>query len=351
MPNLVVSSDVDAMLQSVSNAQIRSNIDAASASQVSTNSNNIASVGVQVDGKADLSGATFTGDVNFVNAANLHVRSDTYTNSSAGSPTTGVLKISNDWLQDGQHIKVAGVNALSFEANERHLYDRSGNEIFNFTDVSNVELDGSRVTIGSNSTSILNVNSQATFNTNVTFDAGASFEAGNSVEFQCPVAFQEDIQAKNIKCFGTTTGTAQPINFSSNEHRFKDFDGNPDSLMVIEKLDGFTGARVGINRDTDDSPGNQLQAALHVVAGRNVNDADDFDLGLRVGKGGAHFEKFIRIGHYSDDDRDDIEHLSLGQVIYNIEHDEFQAYMTNGTAGNPGSGRQWKAFQMTSIST
>ena len=391
MPNLVVSSDVDAMLQSANKAAILSNIGAGSSTQVATNTSNIATNsasisnlqdGQQQNGEAIATkaptvspvftgGADFNGGANFHDTvdfeeganvefndesvfnknislndgANLHVRSDTATNIDAGSSTTGLFKIGNDWVQNGHTIKAGDELAAAFDSVERLLYDISGNEVINFTTADNLKLNAD-VTIGVNSTNNIDVKGQATFHTNVNFDSGASFEAG-TVEFQgSPVVFHEDIQAKNIKCFGTATNTAQPITFSSNEHRFKDYDGSPDDLMVIEKVDGFTGARIGINRDKEDSPSNSLQAALHVVAGRNVNDADDFDLGLRVDQGGAFFDKYIRIGDYTDDERNDIDDVFLGQVIYNSDQNEFQAYMKDGSGG-----REWKAFQMTSIST
>ena len=370
MPNLVVSSDVDAMLQSANNAAILSNIGAGSASQVSTNTTNITNKADKdapsFTGQATFNGAVefrdtlnfdegavaefndeavFNGNVSFQDGANLHLRSDASTNTNAGSSTTGLFKIGNDWVQNGHTIKAGDELAAAFDSVERLLYDISGNEVINFTTADDLKLNAD-VTIGVNSTNNITIKGAPTFHTSVTFDSGASFEAG-TVEFQgSPVEFHEDIKAKNIKCFGTATNTAQPITFSSNEHRFKDYDGSPDDLMVIEKVDGFTGARIGINRDKENSPSNSLMAALHVVAGRNVNDTDDFDLGLRVDQGGAYFDKYIKIGTYDDDGRNDIDDLFLGQVIYNSEHNEFQAYMKDGSGG-----KEWKAFQMTSVST
>lgn len=140
-----------------------------------------------------------------------------------------------------------------------------------------------------------------------------------------------------IQCVGTTTGTAEPINYDSNEHRFRDYDANPTDLLVIEKIDGYTGARVGINKD----PSSSNAVALHVVAGKNASTNAE-DLGLKV-VGGAFFEDFIRVGHYTDETRDAITNPTNGTIIYNSEHHEYQGYV--------GGGSGWKKFTMGNVST
>ncbi len=149
------------------------------------------------------------------------------------------------------------------------------------------------------------------------------------------------IITNEIQCEGTTAGTAQPINYDSNEHRFRDFDANPTNLLVIEKINGYTGARVGINKE----PSSSNAVALHIVAGKNTS-TNEKDLGLKVTGGGAFLEKFLRIGHYTDSERDAITNPTNGTVIYNETHHEFQGYIGGG-GGNAG----WKKFTMSNVST
>tara|TARA_R110002049_G_scaffold253500_2_gene428849 strand:- start:4673 stop:5494 length:822 start_codon:yes stop_codon:yes gene_type:complete len=127
-----------------------------------------------------------------------------------------------------------------------------------------------------------------------------------------------------IQCLGTTTGTAQPINYDAKEHRFRDYDESPTDLMVIRKIDGSTGARIGINRDTADS-------TLHIVAG---NTGGVQDTALKV-VGGAFFENYVRIGHYATVDLPSSP--NNGTVVYNTTLNKFQGFLG-------GSG--WKSFQM-----
>ena len=146
------------------------------------------------------------------------------------------------------------------------------------------------------------------------------------------------IITNEIQCEGTTTSSAQPINYDAKEHRFRDFDDSPTNLMVIEKIDGYTGARVGINKD----PSASNAVALHVVAGKNASTNVE-DLALKV-IGGAHFDDFIRVGHYTDSTRTaSFPSPTNGTIIYNQQHHEFQGYVGGGTG--------WQKFNMGSIST
>jgi len=151
------------------------------------------------------------------------------------------------------------------------------------------------------------------------------------------------ITTREIQCEGTLPagGDAEPIFYDAKEHRFRDFDANPNTLMIIEKIAGYTGARVGINKD----PSSSSAVALHVVAGKN-SSTNVKDLGLKVTGGGAFFEKFIRIGHYTDTERDAIDNPTNGTVIYNETHHEFQGYIGGG-----GGAGGWKKFQLTDVSS
>lgn len=223
MSNIKVSSDVDTMLRSATNAQIRSNIGAGSETQVNSNATNISSIGEQVD----------------INVTNISSKADIASPTFTGTATASTIK------------------------------------------------------------------------------------------------------TREIQCFGTTTGSAEPINYDSNEHRFRDYDASPTNLLVIEKIDGYTGARVGINKE----PSSSNAVALHIVAGKN-SSTDEKDLGLKVTGGGAFFEKFLRVGHYTDTERDAINNPTNGTVIYNETHHEFQGYIGGG-GGTAG----WKKFTMSNVST
>ena len=134
--------------------------------------------------------------------------------------------------------------------------------------------------------------------------------------------------------------TAQPITYDSKEHRFRDYDGStngPTNMLVVNKFDGYTGARVGINKD----PSASNNVALHVVAGKNSSTNAE-DLGLKV-VGGSFFEDFIRVGHYTDTTRGQISNPTNGTIIYNSQHHEFQGYVGGGTG--------WQKFNMGAVSS
>ena len=147
------------------------------------------------------------------------------------------------------------------------------------------------------------------------------------------------IITKEIQCeVGSAVGTgadAQPINYDAKEHRFRDFDAQPTNLMVISKFNGHTGARIGINKE----PSSSNAVALHVVAGKNASTNVE-DLALKV-IGGAFFDDFIRIGHYTDATRPTSP--TNGTVIYNQQHHEYQGFVGGGTG--------WQKFNMSAVST
>lgn len=148
------------------------------------------------------------------------------------------------------------------------------------------------------------------------------------------------IVTNEIQCEGSLpSGTdAVPINYDAKVHRFRDFDESPTTLFVIEKIDGYTGARIGINKE----PSSSNAVALHVVAGKNASTNVE-DLALKV-IGGAHFDDFIRVGHYTDATRNaSFPSPTNGTIIYNQQHHEFQGYVGGGTG--------WQKFNMGAIST
>lgn len=148
------------------------------------------------------------------------------------------------------------------------------------------------------------------------------------------------IVTNEIQCEGSlpSGADAQPINYDAKVHRFRDFDASPTTLFVIEKIDGYTGARIGINKE----PSASNAVALHVVAGKN-NSTNVEDLALKV-IGGAHFDDYIRVGHYTDETRNaSFPTPTNGTIIYNQQHHEFQGYVGGGTG--------WQKFNMGAVST
>ena len=127
------------------------------------------------------------------------------------------------------------------------------------------------------------------------------------------------------------------INVDFKQLFFRDFDETPNTLMVIKKFDGYTGSRIGINKE----PTSSSTSALEVHAGKN-NSSGVYDDALKV-VGGAFFDDWVRLGHYDDAERDNLPRPTNGTIIYNSEHHEFQGYL--------GGGVGWKKFTMGDVSS
>jgi hypothetical protein len=163
------------------------------------------------------------------------------------------------------------------------------------------------------------------------------------------VAWEGDIKANNgkiitkeIQCVAPDSNpdNSSPINYDSTEHRFRDFDASPTNLMVIKKIRNKGGARVGINVPATQDP----KCALHIAyAGSSDGLPRE---ALRV-TGGAMFNEWVRVGHFTDTERDNLSNPTNGTIIYNDTHHEFQAYI----GGAQGSDSRWQAFTMQNVST
>jgi|TARA_R100000455_G_C6270285_1_gene126097 hypothetical protein len=141
-----------------------------------------------------------------------------------------------------------------------------------------------------------------------------------------------------IQCVGTTGGTAEPIHYDAKEHRFRDYDENPNNLVVIKKTDGENVGKVGINS-------NNPKSALHIVGGHSSGITGE---AMRV-IGGGFFDDWVRLGHYTDSTRDALPATPIGTIIYNSEHYEVQVFIGDTTgAGGAGS---WKALTMQNVAT
>ena len=127
------------------------------------------------------------------------------------------------------------------------------------------------------------------------------------------------------------------LNIDAKQVTFRDFDEEPDDLMVIRKIDGYTGGRIGINK----VPSSSVAAALQIHAGKDASSGV-FDDALKV-VGGAFFDDWVRLGHYTDAERDNLPRPTNGTIIYNSEHHEFQGYL--------GGGVGWKKFTMGDVSS
>ena len=146
------------------------------------------------------------------------------------------------------------------------------------------------------------------------------------------------LKTREIQCEGTTSGTAQPIKYDAREHRFRDFNETPSDLMVIKMIAG-EGGRVGINEDNP-------KCALHVIqkgsSGYPDNEAIRCTGGLRI-------SNWLRLGPYTDSERDAIGlDPPQGLMIYNEEHDEVQVFIANPSGSGRGS---WKAFTLQDVAT
>ncbi len=152
--------------------------------------------------------------------------------------------------------------------------------------------------------------------------------------FTTDVNVEGNVIANGIK---SSSESDEIINYDAKQHNFRDFDGNPGDLLVIRKIDGYTGGRIGINQVSSSS----VAAALHITAGKNAstNVSDD---ALRV-IGGSFFNDWVRIGHYDDAARDNIGRPNNGTIIYNSEFHEFQVYIGGGTG--------WRAISTQAVST
>lgn len=147
--------------------------------------------------------------------------------------------------------------------------------------------------------------------------------------------YTKEVTLQNVSLIKSVgpAGDPEPIFYNSDEHRFKDYDGSPDNLMVVQKINGYTGARVGINKD----PNANDAVALHVVAGKNATTNKE-DYGLKV-VGGSFFNDWIRVGTYTTAARP--SPVPIGTVIYNVTTHKFEGYFGGAQAG-------WRAFQMES---
>lgn len=424
--NYTVSSDVDTMLRSTTNAQIRSNIGAGSETQVNTNASNIASVGssvdtntaniatntsnittnagniatntsnistlqTAVDDKAPKNNATFTGTTNFNGAADFN-NAVTITDNvgiTGEVDLTGDLKVvgdfelsktapsitlqdtNNQFGQDSEDLTTikntsgvtsitagADVSAGNFPKINFKIDGASGNSVHIASDgkigVGTTGGWGTHNTSGPSEaldvhgninvggTSYGNITASGTGIVRENLTVGNIDQSGGSGNILASgnitgsTISGDKLITNEIQCKGElpSGSDAQPINYDANVHRFRDFDETPTNLFVIEKHDGFTGARIGINKE----PSSDNTVALHVVAGKNAS-TNVFDTALKV-IGDSFFENSIRIGHYTDSTRPSPQ---VGMIIYNRDHHEFQGYL--------GDGMGWRKFNMSPIST
>ena len=318
------ASDVSA---NTSNISTNTTNIATNTTNISANATNISSISSQVDintsaisDKANTASPTFTGtvvlpkisnDIDFVNG-NIELLVD-----------SGVTGKGNIQLSGGGDVDLQGGKLKA----------------------GNVEIDSQdgSINFGTGTPSLVGKIKGET-----KFENSTSFEA--STEFSEEVTFNKGLDSLNditlnsssklftnaIHCVGTTHATTEPINYTAKEHRFKDFDGDPDDLFVIKKIDNYTGARVAINQN----PRSDMNAALHIVAGEDQFGEKDYALMVI---GGAFFDDYVKVGNYTDTERDDLRPRN-GSIIYNSEHHEFQGYLGGTSAG-------WVKFNTGAVST
>ena len=115
--NYTVSSDVDTMLRSATNAHIRSNIGAGSDTQVNSNATNIASIGVsvnsntadiatlqtEIDTKAPKNNPDFTGTAEF----------DGFVDIEESLPNTPALRVTGELRHTGDYNCVGSLEVAN----------------------------------------------------------------------------------------------------------------------------------------------------------------------------------------------------------------------------------------------
>ena len=139
----------------------------------------------------------------------------------------------------------------------------------------------------------------------------------------------------------SSNATTEKIQVKAKEFRFTDIDGNPDDLLVVKKVDGKPGGRVGINTENGDP-----KCALHVI--ENSSDGYPNNEAIRC-TGGLRISNWLRLGPYTDSERDAIGlDPPQGLMIYNEEHDEVQVFIANPSGSGRGS---WKAFTLQDVAT
>ena len=334
--NYKVSSDVDTMLRSSSNAQIRSNIGAGSETQVNSNASNIASVGTSVDTntaniannasnialKAPIASPTFTGTATFSGGT---VKLDSSTSNKVilenGNLDQAKLEISSGIVTLGAFDSAGSGGTGNFLSAD--VYG---------TDTSGVTLDAGDGTLNLNGDKEVKIQSEG----DITLDADDSGEV--AITGNCGIAGDLNVGgdhtintgkliAREIQCEGATTATALPIHYDSNEHRFRDYDADPTNLMLIKKVDGKAGARVGINQPSNvPTPRCALEVHYGSTDGSNRE-------ALRV-MGASFFNEWIRVGHYTFDP----SNAPNGSIIYRSDLKQFK-----GFCGSDG----WKTFNMS----
>ena len=268
---------------------------------------------------------------------------------------SGVLDINGDvYIENGKIIGDTG--SLDFDSNQSQLIlgtvksealkvtrvDAASTIVFNVDASSatnglvtmlNAKVDGDlQVDDDLNADGNVTIDGTTTCANNVIVNNGditVSDTSGNGTGGKInakDVTVSNKLYVKEIQAIGSTGATAQPIVYDSIEHRFRDFDADPTNLMVIKKIPGKNGARVGINVSNAADP----KCALEVVGQSSDGLVDE---AFRV-IGGSFFNEYIRIGHYTDATRP-TTNARDGMVIYNSTQNDFQGFV---------SGQGWVDF-------
>lgn len=368
-----IATNTSAIATNTSSVSTNTTNIATNATNISTNATNIAS-------KAPIADPDFTGTVGIAKSGVsgvLDIDGDVYIENGKINGETGSVDFSNNQAQlilgtfksdavkvqrvDANSTLIFGVDASSETTGKATMLNA---EVSNDLTVSGKSVIKEIESFGGGGGSPDGITIDALHGTlnlnaddNVEVDATGTIklDAGQTVALSSDLIINDgdidvdldhrisvgQVVTSKILCEGAGGhSTAQPITYDSKEHRFRDYDGStngPTNMLVVNKFDGYTGARVGINKD----PSASNNVALHVVAGKNSSTNAE-DLGLKV-VGGSFFEDFIRVGHYTDTTRGQISNPTNGTVIYNSQWHEFQGYVGGGTG--------WQKFNMGAVSS
>jgi hypothetical protein len=309
------------------------------ASSITTNASSITTNASNIATKAPIADPDFTGTVGIeksgVNGV-LDIDGDVYIENGKINGDTGSIDFDNNQAQ-----LILGTSKSDAVKIER--VDASNTLIFG-VDASSATT-GKATMLNAEVSNDLTVNGSAniqSIESNADIELDASQEVivnGNcSVVGDLSVAGDHTINtgkliAREIQCEGSTTATALPIKYDSNEHRFRDYDADPTNLMVIKKIDDKNGARIGVNVPDNNTP----RCALEIVYGSSEDNSGTDTTNretLRV-MGGSFFNEWTRVGHYTGTDPSD---APVGSIIYRSDTKTFK-----GNCGSDG----WKTFTMS----
>ena len=304
---------------------------ASNTTNIATNATNIATNATNIATKAPIASPDFTGTVGMGKtglSGVLDINGNVYIENGKIEGDTGSLDFDGNQAQlILGTVKSDAIKVSRVDANSTQIFKVDASTASPLVTMINAEVDGDlKVENDLTVNGYIEVDGETTFKADVIVNNGditVSDTSGNGTGGKInakDVTVSNKLYVKEIQAIGSTGSTTQPIVYDSMEHRFRDFDADPTNLMVIQKFNGYTGARIGINKN----PSASSNVTLEIVAGLN-NSTGEKDEALKV-IGRSFFNESIRVGHYSDATRPTPSVAQNGMIIYNSDHNEFQGF-------------------------